>query len=108
MAVGRWIKDYYHKITVDPAAGLAAIRNFPPPTKVNGKVNLSDYYKWKMALNSLLSRIKLTDPRPPFDIVTYVNRKVKYGRLTTREAEDRIEDYYKRHPEARKVDNDAT
>jgi hypothetical protein len=99
-AVGRWLRAYYEKLKSDPAAQLEALRKYDA-LKPNPHVSITKFVKWRIGRNSLLSRIGLRQKYPPLDIVAYVNRKVKYGRLTPDEATYYIERYYEKHPEAR-------
>lgn len=102
-AINRWLGAYYEKLKSDPVAQLAAIEAFdlkrPRRNKRNGHTFLNQLLKWQMAKNSLLVRIGLKEKQPTFDIVTYMARKVFYGRATEEEAAGRIADYYRRHPE---------
>jgi len=99
-AVGRWLRAYYEKLKSDPAAQLEALRKYDA-LKPNPHVSITKFVKWRIGRNSLLSRLGLRQKYPPLDIVAYVNRKVKYGRLTPDEATYYIERYYEKHPEAR-------
>lgn len=98
--VGKANRKFWAAAKADPQIQLRLLNNIgPEPIPiVDGWVK---YSRWKMARNSLLARLGLIDKKPPFDIVKHVMRKVKYGRMTIEEAEERINNYYERHPECR-------
>lgn len=104
-ALNKWLGDYYQSLRDDPVKMIEAINKFDLLKPVYSKSDplwISKFYKWVMAKNSLMARLGLIDKKPKFDIVTYVMRKVAYGRISQEEAEDRIENWYERHPEVKR------
>lgn len=87
------------RLKSDPSYAMDIINRLgPEPIPI--KDGWDKYNKWKMTRVAILAKAGLIDKKG-FNIVDYVNRKVKYGRLTTTEAEYYIERYYERYPESR-------